>query len=219
MSALQEAARNHYRQALLDGDTITPDQLADMFGQTITWARSCINDIHDRPVSGHDVEIITHEPEPVSDRVVDEPATVRPVATPIADDTAAVKERRGSYLIAWIALVTGISVSIAGNVMHAQATSATVAAWLVAAFWPIALLLSVEVITRVQWPTGTWYAIARYGGTGIVGLVAAIVSYRHMSGLLAHWGEDFISSHLGPLAIDGLVVVATTALMAINKHR
>ena len=41
-----------------------------------------------------------------------------------------------------------------------------------------------------------------------------MVSYRHLSGLLAFYGEDGITSTVGPLAVDGLMVMATGALLA-----
>jgi hypothetical protein len=43
------------------------------------------------------------------------------------------------------------------------------------------------------------------------------VSYRHLSGLLAHYGEEPIIYYVGPLAVDGLMVMATAALAA-GKH-
>jgi hypothetical protein len=86
------------------------------------------------------------------------------------------------------------------------------------AFWPVALLISLEVISRVQWPLGAWWGIARYGGLTTVALIAAVVSYRHMSGLLGYYGEDFITTAIGPLAVDGLMVVCSTALLAIADN-
>ncbi len=47
----------------------------------------------------------------------------------------------------------------------------------------------------------------------------AFVSYRHLSGLLAHYGEEPIIYYVGPLAVDGLMVMATGALMATSRHR
>lgn len=76
-------------------------------------------------------------------------------------------------------------------------------------------MLAIEVLARVQWPRGSrWYTLARYGGTGLVALVAAVISYRHLAGLLTAWGEDSLNAHLGPLAVDGLMVVAAAALLA-----
>jgi hypothetical protein len=49
-----------------------------------------------------------------------------------------------------------------------------------------------------------------------VGVVAAVVSYRHLSGLLAFYGEDTLTATIGPLAVDGLMVMATSALIATS---
>ena len=51
-----------------------------------------------------------------------------------------------------------------------------------------------------------------------VASVAAIVSYRHLSGLLAFYGEDTITATIGPLAVDGLMVMATGALLATTRE-
>lgn len=120
-------------------------------------------------------------------------------------------------VIAWLAFTTGITVSVAANVLHADvagdATSAELAG---AAFWPLALMLAVEVLTRITWPAGWQWSLARFGGVGLVGGVAAILSYRHMAGLLSTWGEDQWNAHLGPLAVDGLMLISATALLAIS---
>jgi hypothetical protein len=76
------------------------------------------------------------------------------------------------------------------------------------------LLVAIEVLARVAWPAGARWLIVRFGGLGPVALVAAVVSYRHLSGLLAFYGEDGITSTVGPLAVDGLMVMATGALLA-----
>lgn len=139
---------------------------------------------------------------------------------------------------AWAAFGAGISVSVAANVAHTwYPPAAVLAAWraahgpavawrpglvaqIAAAWWPVALLLCIEIVTRVQWQPGRRWAAARYGGTGVVAVVAAVVSYRHMAGLLAATGEDGVTAHLGPLAVDGLMVVASVALLSIaTQHR
>jgi hypothetical protein len=141
-------------------------------------------------------------------------------------------------LSAWSAFGAGIGVSIAANVAHTWYPSAAAlrawraghgpaAAWhpspiaaLSAAFWPIALLLCIEIVTRVSWPLGVRWSLARYGGTGLVAVVAAVVSYRHMAGLLAAVGEDGLTSAIGPLAVDGLMAVASVALLSMaTGHR
>src|SRR5690606_38274024 len=45
-----------------------------------------------------------------------------------------------------------------------------------------------------------------------------LVSYRHLSGLLAHYGEEPIIYYVGPLAVDGLMVMATGALLATKRQ-
>lgn len=140
---------------------------------------------------------------------------------------------RGARAVAWLSFVVGIAVSIAANVMHAYyPTAAQLEAWrqqggtgqwqpepgavVGAGFWPLALLLAVEVLSRVRWRPGGWWNLARFGGTGLVAVVAAVLSYRHMAGLLLAFGEDSFSAHLGPLAVDGLMVVAGFALLSMS---
>lgn len=88
-----------------------------------------------------------------------------------------------------------------------------------AACWPLLLLGAVEVLTRVEWPRGFWWGLARYGGAVAVALIAAVMSYRHMAGLLTAYGEDWFNAHLGPLAVDGLMVVSGFALLALGLRR
>ena len=85
-----------------------------------------------------------------------------------------------------------------------------------AVFWPVALLVAIEVLARVAWPPAVRWAVVRFGGLGPVAVVAAVVSYRHLSGLLAFYGEDPITATVGPLAVDGLMVMATGALLATS---
>jgi hypothetical protein len=130
---------------------------------------------------------------------------------PLSDPSG---QPRAARLVVWSAFLLGIAASIAANVAHAQP------AWgprIAGAFVPLALLLAVECMSRPHWRrAGTWWGLARYGGTGLVALVAAVISYRHMAGLLERYGEDTLNAHLGPLAVDGLMVVAGFALLAIN---
>ena len=43
------------------------------------------------------------------------------------------------------------------------------------------------------------------------------MSYLHLSGLLAHCGEEPNVQIIGPLAVDGLMIMATGALLAGKK--
>lgn len=118
------------------------------------------------------------------------------------------------------AFSVGISASVACNVAHTFTHKhPSPGAVVMAAFWPVALLLSIEVIARVDWPGGRWWALVRYGGLVAVAAIAAIISYRHMSGLLTYYGEDALGATIGPLAVDGLMAVSTAALLALGRHR
>lgn len=76
------------------------------------------------------------------------------------------------------------------------------------------LFIAVEIFARTAWPKGWSWHLVRWAGLLPVAGVAAFVSYRHLSGLLAHYGEEPIICIIGPLAVDGLMVMATGALLA-----
>ncbi|GAA1626744.1 DUF2637 domain-containing protein [Actinoplanes couchii] len=123
----------------------------------------------------------------------------------------------------------GGAVSIAANVAHSfipPKEVANPAGWspelgavVGAVVWPVFLFVAVEILARVAWPTTLVWQIVRWGGILPVAFVAALVSYRHLSGLLGHYGEEPIVTILGPLAVDGLMVMATGAILATGNHR
>lgn len=122
-----------------------------------------------------------------------------------------------------VAFGLGVAVSVAANVAHTYYIPGAsgrppVGAQLAAAFYPLALLLVVEILARTPWPSSPWWTVARFGGASVVAGVAAVVSYRHMSALLAAYGEDALTARIGPLAVDGLMVVASFALLAIGRQ-
>ena len=126
--------------------------------------------------------------------------------------------RRWAYLGATL----GGTVSIAANIAHSYVPPAGVTAqWspragavVGAVFWPVALFVATEILTRVAWPSGRVWWLLRWAGMLPVAAVAALVSYRHLSGLLAFYGEEPVVCVLGPLAVDGLMVMATGAILA-----
>jgi hypothetical protein len=126
---------------------------------------------------------------------------------------------KSGRLWARIGFGLGVFVSICANIGHTYIRhNPPIGAVAFSAFWPLALLVSLEVISRVHWPRGRgWWAI-RYGGLTTVAAIAALVSYRHMSGLLGSYGEDAITTAIGPLAVDGLMAVCSAALLAIAHN-
>ncbi|MFY1596172.1 DUF2637 domain-containing protein [Micromonospora sp. WMMD737] len=136
---------------------------------------------------------------------------------------------------AYVGVILGGVVSIAANVAHTylpKPPEGAPAGWTPApdwspsplavafsVFWPVALFVAVEILTRIPWGEGLRWFMARIVGVLPVALVAAVVSYRHLAGLLEHFGEDPLTVAIGPLAIDGLMVMASAALLATNRHR
>ncbi len=127
---------------------------------------------------------------------------------------------------AYVGATLGGAVSIAANVAHSYVPPADApAGWspqggavVGAIFWPVALFVAVEILARIAWPSGRRWALLRFGGLVPVAGVAAFVSYKHLSGLLAFYGEDALTATLGPLAVDGLMVMATGALLATARR-
>ena len=127
---------------------------------------------------------------------------------------------------AYLGAVLGGAVSIAANVAHSfipptdapVGWSPEIGAVVGAIVWPVFLFIAVEILARVKWPAGFWWGAMRFGGLLPVASVAAFVSYKHLSGLLAHYGEQTIVSTIGPLAVDGLMVMATGAILATSAR-
>jgi len=135
--------------------------------------------------------------------------------------------RAGGRGWAYGGAVLGGLVSIAANVAHSYVPPATAGpgwgpqpgAVIGAVFWPVALFMALEVMARTAWPAERRWVAVRWLGLLPVAMVAAVVSYRHLSGLLAFYGEDGLTATVGPLAVDGLMVMATGALLATAGRR
>jgi hypothetical protein len=123
---------------------------------------------------------------------------------------------------AYFAAALGWAISVAANIAHARIPAHPQAGAVIsAAMWPAILFVAVEVLiwnSQVGRRGWAWAALL-YGGMAPVAAVAAVVSYRHMSGLLAFYGEDSVTATLGPVAVDGLMVMAATVLSATARHR
>jgi hypothetical protein len=128
---------------------------------------------------------------------------------------------------AYVGAGLGGVVSIAANVAHSYVPPADAGAdWspqtgavVGAVFWPVSLFVAVEILARITWPAGRRWTLLRFGGLLPVAVVAAVVSYKHLAGLLAFYGEDTLTATIGPLAVDGLMVMATGALLATGAGR
>ncbi len=128
--------------------------------------------------------------------------------------------------MATLGFVFGSVVSVAANVLAAWIHpggaganwSPTLAQQLGAAVWPVALLISVEVISRVRWR----HTYGRVFGTlavAVVALGSAVISYGHIHAVLVSWGYDGAGAGVGPLVIDGLMTVCGFALLNTPRKK
>jgi hypothetical protein len=128
---------------------------------------------------------------------------------------------------AYVGAVLGGGFSVAANVAHSYIPPVgAVVDWhpmtgkvVESIIWPVLLFVAVEILSRVAWPSGFWHGTLRFGGMVPVGFVAALVSYRHLSALLTFYGEDNVISRTGPLAVDGIMLISTAALIVTGKRR
>jgi hypothetical protein len=108
-------------------------------------------------------------------------------------------------------LVLGVSASVAANILHANPNpiSQSISAWP-----PLALLLTVELVSRVPVHRRS-LAVIRLLATTVIAGIAAWVSYWHMQGVAARYGETDASPYLLPISVDGLIVVASICLVEL----
>ena len=111
-------------------------------------------------------------------------------------------------------LMLGVAASVTANVLHAEPHPISQAI----AAWPsLALLLTVELIARIP-VTRAGIAVARLAATAVVAAIAAWVSYWHMAGVAAKYGETGITPYLLPISVDGLILIASISLLEISAR-
>ena len=72
-------------------------------------------------------------------------------------------------------------------------------------------------MSRVHWAPGLWWALARYGGAGTVAVGSAVISYGHLHEVLLAWDYGLLGAAVGPLVLDGLMVVSGFALLTMSR--
>lgn len=109
-----------------------------------------------------------------------------------------------------LVLALGVAASVAANILHADPhlISQTIAAWP-----PLALLLTVELVSRIPVHRRSLAAV-RIVATAAIAGIAAWISYWHMAGTAATYGEGD-SAYLLPFTVDGLIVVASVSLVEL----
>src|SRR5918992_1171785 len=100
--------------------------------------------------------------------------------------TAVLSGRRWAYIGAALRGTVSIAANIAHSYVPPQGVpgewSPRAGAVVGAVFWPVALFVATEILTRVAWPSGRRWQLVKWLGMLPVAFVAALVSYRHLSG-------------------------------------
>lgn len=122
---------------------------------------------------------------------------------------------------ATIALIGGIAASLAGNLqaINLGDSAPGVGAYVSALFWPVALFVAIEVMLRTPWLSNRRDNLTKWVGLAGVAGVALYVSYGHLLHVLGAYGYDSVSAHVGPLAIDGLMAMATLSMNRVGQSR
>jgi hypothetical protein len=108
-------------------------------------------------------------------------------------------------------LFLGVAASIAANVLHAEPN---IISQIISAWPPLALLLTVELTSRIPMHRPL-LATIRVISTAVIAGIAAWVSYWHMQDVAVRFGEAEIAAYLLPISVDGLIVVASVSLVEL----
>nr|WP_091321808.1 DUF2637 domain-containing protein [Micromonospora chersina] len=112
-------------------------------------------------------------------------------------------------------LTLGVAASVAANVLHARPNPIS---QIIAAWPPLALLLTVELISRVPHHRRS-LGIIRMAATSVIAAIATWVSYWHLVGVAARYGEIGAgAAYLLPISVDGLVIVASVSLVELTAR-
>ncbi len=124
-------------------------------------------------------------------------------------------ELRTTQRWAWLALGFGLAGSMAANYLSAEATTTGRALALV---WPITLAITIHLALTVPSAASRWITRTRTVATIGVAGVAAWASYWHIVDLALAHGETGLAAYLTPIAIDGMMLVATVTVIQLGPQ-
>lgn len=215
MSEAQALARSLYTK----DSSISAKKLAEACGRSDRWARMELQKLKNGKTLQ---ELVTDAVSPVrrSETPKEKVPTPepKPIVKPSESLTApaegiAEAQPTGARLVSWLAFAMGLAASVAANV---ASVGDGIGSRVAAAFAPLAVLLAVEVLVRTRWQKYAW---VKYSGLAIVAAVAAVVSYGHQRHLLLGYGESSLNATILPLAVDGLLTISATALIAMKESK
>jgi hypothetical protein len=243
IEARRQAARVMFAESVAAGMPMTAQEVGEAFGRSIRWGRDRMNEVRgdlaetaDPAETAADTKAArepeTSRSEPASeptapiaedakavpayaDQAVTVPVDTQP-ATPVTD-ASRLASLTQHIRVRWgvrATLALGVVASTVANILHAHDNliSQTIAAWP-----PLALLVTIELISRVPVHRRSLAAV-RFAATATIAGIAAWVSYWHMAEVIHRYGETGESPYLIPLTVDGLVVVASVCLVELGSR-
>lgn len=120
--------------------------------------------------------------------------------------------------VAYVSLGVGAGLSMAGNLADTYRTrgAGQVDALdkILALAWPALVILAIEMFVSERWKRSTMFQIWRWTGCLAIGSMAMVASWTHLHDLLASRGQLAVVAILGPLAIDGMAIMATGLILS-----
>jgi hypothetical protein len=131
------------------------------------------------------------------------------------------KVYRRPLAVSTTVLIAGIAASLAGNLqaINLGDRHPGIGSYVSAVIWPMFLFGAIEVMLHTPWVKSWRDGLTKWAGLTLVAFVSFWISYWHMAHVLAAYGYDTVSSHLGPLAIDMTMAMATLALNRVGQAR
>lgn len=123
--------------------------------------------------------------------------------------------------VAYVSLGVGAGLSVAGNLADTYRTRGDAVDTLdrfLAAGWPVLVLLAIEMFVSPRWSAKRMFQVWRWVGCLAVGGMAMVVSWTHLHDLMASRGQLAIVAILGPLAIDGMAIMATGLILSTRTR-
>jgi hypothetical protein len=188
---------------------------------------AALPDIERQPVAAETAETAD---VPAAELIAAEPKRQPKVAATATDETESLPVLRGAKAYALGGFLFGTLISIGANVLQAWLPVIThkpdlPPGWTpsvfqqgLAAVWPIALLFSIEILSRVSWRSGWQWKVTRYGGVIAAAVSAAVISYGHLFEVLRVFDYG-AGAYVGPLAVDGLMIVSGFAMLSMADTR
>jgi len=131
------------------------------------------------------------------------------------------KSHTRPLIVATLVLTSGVAASLAGNLQAINLDSARpgIGQYISAIIWPLFLFGAIEVMLHTPWVKSWRDGLTKWAGLTSVAGVSLWVSYDHLVHVLTAYGYDTVSAHIGPLAIDLTMAMATMALNRIGQSR